>query len=122
MEHNVSLRCILGLSILLTFGVAINLVSGELFCTEINRKFLLTLYPSGKGLLDGTTLNKYSPFSPPGNFTNITSTTSLLQYTFVDGVLNPLSKGTPSNNIVVKDSFYKHSISRELCYIRPEPK
>ena len=74
LGHDVSLNSVLIVPIL-----------GEISCMELNRKFLLTLNPPGKGLLDGGTLNKRFPFIPPSASTNIISTTSLLQYTSLDG-------------------------------------
>ena len=78
LGYDVSLHYVLGLPTLLSIGVAINLLSGERSCSELNRKFPLTLDPPGKGLPGGTTFNKYSPFILPGVSTNITSTTSPL--------------------------------------------
>ena len=105
LGHDISLRCVLGLPTLLSIGVAIILLSRENSYTELNRKFPLTLDPPNKCLPDGTTLNKYSPLIQPEVSTNITSTTSLFQYTYSDGTPNPLRKDIPSEKIVVKEHF-----------------
>ena len=60
--HDLSLRYFLGLPTPLSMETSINLLSGKISCIWLNRKFLLTLYPPGKELPNGTTLNKYSPF------------------------------------------------------------
>ena len=96
---------IMGLHTLLSIGAAINLLYGERSCSELNRKFPLTLDPPNKDLPGGTTLNKYSPFTLPSVSTNITSTTSLLQYISFDDASNLLWKSISSDNIVVKDHF-----------------
>ena len=61
-ETGASLRCVLGLPTLVLMGVTIDLVSDELLCIDLSRKFPLNLKSSVKGLLDGATLNTYSPF------------------------------------------------------------
>ena len=106
LEHDVSFRCILILPTLLSIGAAIDLLSGELDCTQLDRNFPLTLDPPGKGLPDGTTLNRSLSFIPPGVSTNTTPTTSLLKYTYSDGTPNPLWIYTPSKNLDVKDLFF----------------
>ena len=77
--------------------------------------------PPDKCSPDGVILNKYSSFMPPGVSTNITSTTNLLQYIYLDGIPNPLQKSTPSDNIVGKDRFFKKSVSRELSFVHIDP-
>ena len=79
LEHNINLRCVLGLPTLLSIEAAITLLSGELFCTGFNQTFPLILDPLGKGLPDGTSLNTYLPFNPPDALTDITSTTFLFK-------------------------------------------
>ena len=78
LGHDVSLRCVPVLPTLLFIELTISLLSWKLLCTEFNRKFPLTLDSFGKGLPDGTILNKYSPSIPPGFSINITSFASLL--------------------------------------------
>ena len=87
---------------------------------EFCRKFILTLDPPGEGLPNLSTLNKYPPFILPDVSINITSITSLLQYTSPDGTLNSLWKGTLSDNIVVKDHFL-NNVSREFSYVHLDP-
>ena len=107
LGHDVSLRCVLGLPTLLFIRTAINLLSGELAYTELDRTFPLTLDPPGKGLPDDAALNRCSSSIPPDVPINTISTTSLLQCTSSDGSLNPSWKDTPLDNIVVKDHFFK---------------
>ena len=99
-------------------GAAINLISEELACTELDRTFPLTLDPPSKGLPDGAILIRHSSSIPPGVSKNLTSATSLVQYTPSDGSPNSLWKGTPSDNIVTKDFF--NSISREISFVHPD--
>ena len=47
-------------------GAAINLISEELACTELDRTFPLTLDPPSKGLPDGAILIRHSSSIPPG--------------------------------------------------------
>ena len=107
LGHDVSLRCVLGLPTLLFIRTAINLLSGELAYTELDRTFPLTLDPPGKGLPDDAALNRCSSSIPPDVPINTISTTSLLQCTSSDGSLNPSWRDTPLDNIVVKDHFFK---------------
>ena len=109
LEHDIRLRCVLGLPTLLSIGADIYLLSGELMCTELDRTFPLTLHPPGTGLPAGATLNRYSSSIPPSVLTNITSTTSLVQYTSSDGFIL-------SDYIFVKDQFF-YSVSRELSFV-----
>ena len=97
---------VLELSTLLSIEVIINLLSGKVSCMEVNRKFPLALDLLGKGLPSGVTLNNYSPILPPSVSTNITSTSSFLQYTSSDSTPNSLWKGTRSDNIVVKGYYF----------------
>jgi len=90
LVHDVSLCYVLGLSTLLSVEVAINLISQELSCMELDRKIPLTLDLPSKGLPNGTTLNKYSPFISPCVLINITSNASLLRYTSLDCTPIPL--------------------------------
>ena len=41
LEHDVNLRCVLGLPTFLSIGAAFNLLSWERYCTKINRNFPL---------------------------------------------------------------------------------
>ena len=66
LGNNISLRCILRLSILLVLGGLINLVKGEFICSEIGRIFLLTLDPPGKGLPEGIVFDNDTPIIPQG--------------------------------------------------------
>ena len=79
LEHNINLRCVLGLPTLLSIEGAITLLSRVIFCTGFNQTFPLTLDPLGKGLPDGTSLNTYLPFNPPDALTDITFTTFLFK-------------------------------------------
>ena len=77
----------------------LGLLFGKLSCTELNRKFSLTLDPPGEGLPDGTTLNQFRLL-----FHSAFPMISFI-FSFVDEELNPLWKGTPFNNVVVKERF-----------------
>ena len=62
--NDISLRCVLGLPILLALGRQINIVKEELICSEINRIFPLNLDPLGKGLHDGIIFDNITPIIP----------------------------------------------------------
>ena len=101
---DVYLRCGLGSSTLLSIG-AIDLVSGELLCIEINHAFPPDLNPPVKGLPNKATLNNYSSFIPPVVLTDNASDISILYCTSTDDASNPLCQSTFSDNIIVKDHF-----------------
>ena len=61
MSNDVFLRCVLELSSLLALGRKIDLVKINSFCSEINRKFSLTLDPQGKGVLESVVFSNTMP-------------------------------------------------------------
>ena len=104
----------LGLPTLLAIGGSINLVKGEIVCSTIDRTCVLSLEPPGKGLSDGVIFNNSTPTIPERVSTNIKPNPSLLYFTSAEGyaVTNPFPNY--SANIIVRDSFYKGNVSREL--------
>ena len=116
LVNDVSFCCVLGLSMLLAFGGQINLVKGELICSEINRKLPLTLDPPGKGLPEGIVFDNSTPIIPQGVSTNVKPNPSLLHYTSVEGNSFQYSSPTYLDNIVVHDIFFEGNMSRELVY------
>ena len=64
LGNDVSLRCVLSLPTLLAIEGSINLVKGEIVCSEIDRTFALSLEPPGKGLSDGVVFDNSTPTIP----------------------------------------------------------
>ena len=116
LEHDVSLRSVLGLPTLLAMGANINLVKGLLSCVELNRDFPLDLQPPGKGLPEGASLNQYSPTVSTSIPSNMPLTTSLLHHTSSEGIPQH-SVPTPSDNILVTDHFFHNTVTWDLSYI-----
>ena len=116
LGNDVSLRCVLGLPTLLAIGGSINLVKGEIVCSEINRTFPLSLEPPGKGLPNGVVFDNSTPTIPEGVPTNIKPNPSLLHLTSAEGYTESNQSTNFSDNILVQDSFYKGKVSRELVY------
>ena len=107
LGNDVSLRCVLGLPTLFAIEGSINLVKGEISCSDIDRVFALSLEPPGKGLPDGVVFDNSTPTIPEGVSTNIKPNPSLLHFTSAEGyvVTNPFP--SCSANIIVRDSFTK---------------
>ena len=116
LGNDVSLRYVLDLPTLLAIGGSINLVKGEIVCSEIDRTFALSLEPTDKGLPDGVVSDNSTPTIPEGVPTNIKPNPSILHFTSAEGhvVTNPFPHY--SSNIIVRDSFYKGNVSRKLEY------
>ena len=102
LRNDIPLRFMLGLSTLLSMGA-----------TLITFHLLLDL--PGKGLPDGVSLpasDIYVPLSVPSNLA------SLVNFTAMDGFAYPtLNHATPSDNIMVHDSVYHGSVSRNLSFV-----
>ena len=106
--------CVLGIPTLLCMGATLNLSLGKLICSELNFTFLLLLDPPGKGLHDGVSLLASNHCVPPSISSNITS---LVYYTAMDGFVHSIpNHATPSNDIMVHDSFCHGSVSRYLSF------
>ena len=106
LGNDVSLRCVLGLSTLLAIGGSLNLVKGEIVCSEIDRTFALSLELPGKGLPNGVVFDNSTPTIPEGVPTNIKPNPSLLHSTSAEGHIVTNSFPNYSENIIVRDSFY----------------
>ena len=117
LGNDVSLRSVLGLPTLLGIGADVNFVKALLSCIEVNRSFPLELQPPGKGLPECASFNHYSPTIPSIAPTNLTHTNSLLYYTSVGGISQPVCLNTPSDNILVTDHFLHDTVIRELLYV-----
>ena len=79
LGNDVALHSILGIPCFLMVGAIIDLVKGQLVCSELNQVFMLHLDPPGKGLTDGTTYDTYFVTVPDGFFSNVLPLSSLLQ-------------------------------------------
>ena len=113
--NDIPLRFMLELSTLLSMGATLNLLFGKLVCSELNFTFHLSLDLPGKGLPDGVSLPASDICVPPGVPSNLTS---LVNFTAMDGFAYPtLNYATSSDNIMVQDSFYHGSVSRNLSFV-----
>ena len=114
LGKDVSLRCVLGLPILLAMCASIGLTSGLLSYTGLNRKFPLDLQPPGKGLPEGTTVNHYT------NTISHSVSNNILQHTSSNGDCHTTCHSTPSDHIHVTDHFFKNEVSQTLVYVPPD--
>ena len=121
LGKDVALRSVLGIPCLLAMGAVVDLVKGQLGCSELNQEFMLQLDPPGKGLPDGTQFDSSNSSVPAGVSSNVPSLASTLQYTSSDGIITPVIQNTFSNNLVVTDTSFHGCISRELVYHPPTP-
>ena len=64
LGNDVSLRCVLGLPTLFAIGGSINLVKGEIVCSDIDCTFALSLKPPSKKLPDGVVFDNSTPTIP----------------------------------------------------------
>ena len=78
--------------------------------------FPLSLKPPGKGLPNGVVFDNSTLTIPEGVPTNIKPNPSLLHLTSAEGHTESNQSTNFSENILVKDSFYKGKVSRELVY------
>ena len=86
-------------------GATLNLPLGKIVCSEFYFPFLLLLDPIGKGLPDGVYFSDSKLSISRGIPSNLNS---LIQYTTMDGdTASSPNKETPSDNIVVHDSFFQ---------------
>ena len=108
----------LGLPTLLALGGFINLVKGEFICSEIDRRFSLTLDPPDKGLPEGIVFDNNTSTIPQGVSTNIKPNPSLLRYTSVEGNAIHHNATTYSDNIIVHDNCFEGNVSRDLEHIQ----
>ena len=121
LGKDVALRSVLGIPCLLAMGAIVDLVKGQLRCSELNQEFMLQLDPPGKGLPDGTQFDSSNTSVPAGVSSNVPSLASTLQYTSSDGIITPVIQNNVSNNLVVTDTSFHGCISRELVYKPPTP-
>ena len=114
LDNDISLRSVLRLPILLSMGATLNLLIGKIICSELNFLFPLLLDPTGKGLSDGICTLDSNLCVPLGVLSNLTS---LVHYIAMDGFANSNpNQVTSSNNIMLQDSFYHGSVSRNLSF------
>lgn len=81
LGDDVSLRCVIGLPILLSLGGLINLIKGTFSCSELNCPFHLNLDPMGSGLTAEVEFDNTIPTIPVGVSTNFHPNPSFLHYT-----------------------------------------
>ena len=114
LGNDISLRSVLGLPALLYIGTTLNLPLGKIICSKLNFTFPLSLDPPGKGLPDSVSLLALEFCVPHGVPSNLTS---LVNYTAMDGLARPTpNHATPSDNIMVQDSFCHGSVSRNYFF------
>ena len=102
LGNDVSIRCVLGLPILLAICASIGLAFGLLSCTELNRELPLDLQRPGKKLPEGATLNHYT------NTISHSVSTNFMQHTSADGDYHTSCHSTPSDYIHGTDHFFKN--------------
>ena len=97
----------------------VDLVYGQLKCSELNQEFNLQLDLPGKHLHDGTNFD--TPFITVPNIipSNVLPLFLSLQYNSPDGIITPVSQCTYSNNLVVTDNSSQVCIFRDLVYLQP---
>ena len=120
LGKDVALRSVLGISCLLVMGAVVDLVKGQLRCSELDQEFMLQLDPPGKGLPDGTEIDSLNSSVPAGVPSNVPPLASTLKYTSSDGIITTVIQNTFSNNLVVTDTSFHGCVSRELVY-NPRP-
>ena len=76
----------------------------------------MSLKPPGKGLPNGVVFDNSTLTIPEGVPTNIKPNPSLLHFTSTEGHTVPNQSTNFSENILVKDIFYKGKVSWELVY------
>ena len=111
LGKDVALRSILGLPFLLAMGATLNLPLGKLVCFELNFTFPLILDTPGKDFPERvfSDSKRLIPYRIPSNLN------ALIQYTTMDGdPASTTSKATPSDDIVVHDSFFQGTVYRTL--------
>jgi len=108
----VSLRSVLVFPSLLAMGATLNLPLGKLICLELNFTFPLFLDPPGMDFPDGVSF----PDSKVSISRGIPSKlNALIRYTAMDGdTASITSKTTPSDDVVVHNSFFQGTVSRIL--------
>ena len=116
LGNDVSLRYVLGLPTLLAIGGSIYLVKGEIVCSEIDRTFAISLEPPDKGLPDSVGFDNNTSTIHEGVPTNVKHKPSMLHFTSTEGHVVTNQFPNYSANIIVRDSFYKGNVSRELEY------
>ena len=112
--NDVSLRCVLGLPALLAMRASIDLTSGLLSYTELNREFPLDLQSLGKGLPEKAILDHYTSTIPHS------VSIDFLQHTSADDDCHTTYHSTPSDHIHVTDHFFKNEVSWTLVYVPPD--
>ena len=83
-------------------SVVVDLVKGQLVCSEWNKEFSLRFDHPGKEMPDSATLDSFSVVVPDDVPSNVPTLGILpLQYTASDGTIVPVSQATYSSNIIV---------------------
>ena len=100
-------------------GKFVDLVQGQLNCSELKQEFNLQLDPPSKVLFDETKFDTSFTTIPDDVPSNIPPFSSPLQYTSSNGTITPVSQQTYSNNLVVTDNSFQGCISRDLVYHPP---
>ena len=95
-------------------GITIDLQWNTLACSKLHHTCILKLYPPGKGFPDGTFLDVFKSFILLGTHSNISSTTSSLQFITLDYFDSLVCQTTSSDDIVVY--VFQCSMSRSLTY------
>ena len=90
LGKDVALRSVLGIPCLLVMCAVVDLVKGQLRCSELNQEFMLQLDPPDKGLPDGTEFDSSNTLVHDGVPYNVPSLASILQYTSSDGIITPV--------------------------------
>ena len=119
LGKDVTLRSVLGISCLLKIATVVDLVNGQLRCSELNQQFMLQLDPPDKGLPNGTNFDSSTTSVPADVPPNVPPLTSTLQYTSSDSITTPVPHNNFFDNLVVTDTSFHGCVSRELVYNLP---
>ena len=114
LGNDVSLRWLLSLPTLLALSGRIDLVKGELSCSEINHSFNITLHPSAKGLPEGIMFDNTTPIIPSGVYFNIKPVRSSIHYASTED--HTISSPKPSYSDNGRIPFCGNA-SRHLEYV-----
>ena len=102
LVNSVALHCVLGIHFLLAMGDVVDLVQGQLKCSELNQEFRLQFDPP-----DSTNFNASFTTVPDGDPSYVSLLSSFLQHNSSDGTITYVSRHTYSNNLVVTDNYFK---------------
>ena len=90
---------------LLVLVVRIDLVKGELSCSEINYGFNITLNPPDKDLPERIVFDNTTPAILPGVYSNIKPALSSFHYISAEGHIISSPQTSSFNNMTVKGNF-----------------